>query len=332
MKRHILAAATALAILIVGAPIAGAAPATLDFSLQGQPMSGVSLGDQQGEKTCTGEGDAQVCTAPFGKQTTLKDTVPAIDNTTKANGAMSITCSIYLSGVTTTYATTTGTADATGSQDCTMVLQFPGGDAVFGSMHQTRVITGGTQTSTMDFIFTGGTGRYDGFFSKFQQVEKSDWPLPEPINSSKGKRQPVFRTADVVSALARAAGSQGSGGGQSGGGGDKGGGGSVKLKPKSKPLSNFATIGNLAPTNKPVVVKAASTPGAACTGTITGGGSIDLGKATANAKGTATFKALAAGAFAGPAGTKWSAKVTCKGSAGTSIGTAVLTSYEVLKK
>lgn len=318
MKTLFVAVFAAFLMALAGASIAGAAPATLDFSLKGQPMNGVSLGDQQGEKTCTGEGDAQVCTAPFGKQTTLKDAVPAVDNTTKANGLMTITCSIYLSGVTTTYATTTGTADATGSQDCTMVLQFPGGDAVFGSMHQTRVITGGTQTSTMDFVFTGGTGRYDGFFSQFQQVEKSDWPLPEPINSSKGKRQPVFRTADVVRALQRA-------------GGDKGQGGSVKLKPKSKPISNFATLGNLAPTNKPVVVKVASTPGAACTGTITGGGTIDLGKATANAKGTATFKALAAGAFTGPAGTKWSAKVTCKGSAGSSTGKATLTAYEVLK-
>ena len=328
MKRLITAAATALLIVILGAPIAGAAPATLDFSLKGQPMNGVSLGDQQGDKTCTGEGDAQVCTAPFGKQTTLKDAVPAVDNTTKADGLMTITCSIYLSGVTTTYATTTGTADATGSQDCTMVLQFPGGDAVFGSMHQTRVITGGVQTSTMDFVFTGGTGRYDGFFSKFQQVEKSDWPLPEPINSSKGKRQPVFRTADVVTALARAAGSQGSGG--QGGGGDKGkGGGAIKLKPKSKPISNFATIGNLVPTNKAVKVMVATTPGAACSGTITGGGAIDLGKATANAKGIASFKALAAGAFAGATDAKWSAKVTCKGSAGTSTGVAYVTPYEV---
>lgn len=317
MQRSHLAVLAALTLLLVAAPVAGAQPPALNITLSQPPNSGVDLGKATGDKTCTGEGDATVCVTPIGTNTTLKDTVPVTDNATQAQGLLTVVCSIMLSGTTTAYQTTTGTTDATGSQDCVLQMVFPGGDAVFGSMHQTRVVAGTTQTSTFEFVFTGGTGRYDGFAGTFTSQEKSPWTPPGPLSEKEGKRLVSARATAGVDALVRAV--RGKGKNQ------------AIIRPKSKPITNFATVGLLVPTNKAVIIKAATTPGASCQGTITGGATVALATTKANAKGTATFKRIASGAFAGaPTGT-WKATVTCKGAKGSSTGTATLKAYEVLK-
>ncbi len=305
MQRSRFAAAAAFLTLLITAPAASAQAGGLDFTLERSPNSGIELGKQTGDMTCTGEGDARTCVTPIGTQGVLTDSVPAVENATGAKGTLRIVCTTMFSGTTTAYQTTTGTTDATGSQDCDLKFTFANGNAVFGAMHQTRVVSGTTQTSTMAFVFTGGAGDYEGFFGKFSQTEKSNWTPPPPLNEKEasGKRGSL---GDIF-------GRQG------------GKGGALKVKRVKTPLASIATLGKLAPSNRPVTVKAAGAPGSTCTGAITGGTKIDLGSAKANAKGIATFKKLAAGAFAGAA--KWNARVTC----GKGVGTTTLSTFEVLK-
>lgn len=308
MKRSRLAAAAALLSLLVIAPAAGA-QAGLTIKVLGSPMNGIELGTQTGDMACTGDGDARTCVTPIGTQGVLRDTVPAQDTSTGANGTMQIVCTIMFSGTTTAFQTTTGTTDATGSQDCDVKFTFSNGDALFGAMHQSRVVAGTTQTSAMAFVFTGGAGQYDGFFGKFSSEEKTAWTPPPPLSEkeSTGKRLINARVGDAFDVR------------------QKGKGGSLKVKRSKKALASVASLGKLIPTNRPIVVRAAGAPGSSCTGSITGGTAVELGSAKANAKGIATFKAIAAGAFAGTP--SWTAKVTCGGA----VASTSLKAYEVLK-
>lgn len=314
MRRILIAALAALTFLALGATAAFAAPpATLDITLGALPNNGFELGKQTGDPVCTGEGEAQTCVTSIGTQTTLTDTVPVTDNATGSKGTLSTTCDVMFSGTTTAYYSATGTTQATGSEGCVMKMIFANGDSVFGSEIQTRVVEGTTQTSTFDIIVTGGTGTYEGFQSVLHTVEKNSWTPPPPLNEKGGKRLvlPSMRAHTVLFTRG-------------------GKGNSAKLKRSGKPVASFASIQLLLPKNKSVVVKSAAAPGQTCTGAITGASTVDLGKAVANAKGTAIFKALPAGTFAD--GT-WKAKVTCTGGgAAKAIAQTTLKAYEVLKK
>ncbi len=199
--RHFSYALLATSIVLIGAPAAIAQPSPLNITLDRPPLSALELGKQTGDKTCTGEGDAYTCVTPIGTQTALRDTVPALDNSTGSRGRLTVACTVMFSGTTTAYQTTTGTTEATGSQDCDLKFTFENGDAVFGAMHQTRVVQGTTQTSTFAFVFTGGAGKYDGFFGKFSTTEKSNWTPPPPLSEKGSKRLTTLRAGDGFAAI-----------------------------------------------------------------------------------------------------------------------------------
>jgi len=297
-------------------PPPAARPSRVDLTLRAQPASGIMLGQQAGATTCTGDGDAKTCVMPIGLKTSLYDRVPVHDNSTGRDGTLALSCSVMFSGLSTSYATTPGTTQATGSQDCSLYITFSGGDVLVGTQHQTRVVRGSTQTMTFDTIFTGGLGAYAGFQGAVHTQQQEPWTSPPPLNQQEGKRGMLPRLRIVLPFTARAR----AGGGK---------GGRARIVRSKRPLASFATIGLLLPRNRPLVVKAAAAPTAVCTGTIVGATTIDLGKAVADAKGSAAFKALPAGTFAD--GADWHAHVTCKGGGmGTASSRLSLTGYDVL--
>jgi len=314
-----LAALALPAATLAAAVTASAAPPRdLSFTITGDPGAGITLGEQLAEPSCTGEPGDLTCVAPIGVSTSFADTAGILEGGTGRSGSMAISCSIMYAGTQTTYSTRPGSANATGSQDCSLALDFGSGDTVVGAVHQSRILVDNLETSTFDLTFTHGTGRYAGFAGSFVVTETNPWPPPPPIGDQPG---PEPSAAGVTQGLAAALGRivvPRSGDDQL----------AISVSRSKKPLVDVTSLGLLAPVNAPSKVAVTAAAGETCTGTLTAGKRVIRlpAKKIGTAGGSVVLRAFPAGALKGAS--QWKLRVTC----GTKAApfTRTLETFEVL--
>ena len=307
----LLAVATGALALGVTAGTAARSVATLDFTLLseiGDPS--VTLGGLTGPPVCTNDasGNPIECVAPIGTSTTTGGSGTVRDNGTGATGTLTIACTVMYAGTQTTYASRSGRADATGSEDCSLRFEFPGGDVVYGALHESRVLVDSTETKTFAVTTTGGEGRYVGTSGSLSFSTTSPWGAPPPIpaRSTNARSRYAALLAEGFRLKLRATG----------------------------PLADVISPGLLAPRNRPVTVRVAVPKGASCTATIAGAKAVTLPRAVDVAgKSVVRFAALPATTF-GPIAT-WTLKAVCSATVGgkavTLTDTQSFRSFSVLK-
>lgn len=308
----VLTVAIGALALGVAAGTAARSAVTLDFTLlDGEERPGVTMGDRTGPAVCTNDasGNPVECVAPIGTSTTYGGSDPVRDNGTGATGTVTAACTVMYAGTQTTYAGRPGRADATGSEDCSLRFEFPGGDVVYGSLHESRVLVANMESNTFAVTMTGGEGRYAGTSGSLLFSQSNPWEPPGPI-------------------LARAT------SGRSGRAALLAGGTRLKLRTSARPLVDVISPGLLAPGNRPVTVRVAVPKGASCTASITGAKAVTLARAIdAAGKGVVRFAALPAATFS--AGTAWKLSTTCNANVGgkavTLTDTQSFRSFFVLK-
>lgn len=296
----------------VAAGTAARSAATLDFTLLSEIGDRtVTLGNQTGPPVCTNDasGNPVECVAPIGTSTTSGGSGTVRDNGTGATGTLTIACTVMYAGTQTTYAGRPGRHDATGSEDCSLRFEFPDGDVVYGSLHQTRVLVENTEANTFAVTMTGGEGRYAGTSGSLLFNQSNRWDPPPPI--------PARATSARSGQAALLA-----------------GGIRLKFRTSARPLVDVISPGLLAPSNRPVTVRVAVPKGASCTASITGAKAVTLARAIdAAGKGAVRFAALPAATFG--AGADWKLSTTCNANVGgkavTLTDTQSFRSFSVLK-
>ncbi len=297
----------------VAAGTAARSAVTLDFTLLGgEERPGVTMGDRTGPEVCTNDasGNPVECVAPIGTSTTYGGSDPVRDNGTGATGTITAACTVMYAGTQTTYVGRPGRADATGSEDCSLRFEFPGGDVVYGSLHESRVLVGNTESNTFAVTMTGGEGRYAGTSGSLLFNESNRWDPPGPIIPARATSGRSGRAALLAGGIR------------------------LKLRTSARPLVDVISPGLLAPGNRPVTVRVAVPKGASCTASITGAKAVTLARAIdAAGKGVVRFAALPAATFS--AGTAWKLSTTCNANVGgkavTLTDTQSFRSFFVLK-
>lgn len=329
-----IAALALPAAMLLPAVTASAAPAReLSFAITSDPGSGITLGEQLADPVCTGERGDLTCVAPIGTSTSFADTASIVEGGTGRSGTMTISCSIMYAGKQTTYSTRPGSANATGSEDCSLALDFGSGDTVVGALHQSRVLVDNLETSTFDVVFTHGTGRYAGFTGSLVVTETNPWtppppigdkpdpgpspdpdpsPSPSPQPSPGAVREGIAATLERI-VVPRAGDDQPA----------------ISVDRSKKPLVDVTSLGLLAPVNAPSKVAVTAAPGETCTGTLTAGKRVISlpAKKIGVAGGSVVLKALPAGALKGASA--WKLRVTCGKKAAPF--TRTLKTFEVLE-
>ena len=308
----VLAVAMGALALGVATGAAATSAATLDFTLLSEVGDhSVTLGNQTGPPVCTNDasGSPIECVAPIGTSTTHGGSGTVRDNGTGATGTLTVACTVMYAGTQTTYTGRSGRADATGSEDCSLRFEFPGGDIVYGALHESRVLVDNTETKTFAVTMTGGEGRYIGTSGSLSFTNTNAWGAPPPIPA----RSTSARSGHAA-LLAEGA--------------------RLKLRASARPLADVISPGLLAPRNRSVTVRVAVPQGASCTASISGARAVTLPRAVDTAgTGEVRFAALPAATFA--AGTAWTLKTACSatvaGKAVTLTNTQRFRSFAVLK-
>jgi hypothetical protein len=297
---------------------ASAAPAALSFTITSMDAgSGITLGEPNGERQCSGEEGTEsfTCTQPMGILTSHGGTIGIVDASGET-GTIDVTCTVMYAGVYTMYWSQPSSADATGSEDCELYLNFSGGSEVWGAMHQQRILVANAETSTFAFTFTRGTGKYDGINATFSMTDtqawtpgpplKDDWrpndpgpdPQPEPEPSPGPEPSPTSSVASFVTslsaALARAEEMP-----------------MMTAKQSAKPIVDVTSMGLLAPKNKAARVAVTAAAGSVCSGSLTAGKTrIALAKKTVSVKsGAVVLRQLKVGEL--KSSPQWTLTITC---------------------
>ena len=308
----LLAVATGALALGVTAGTAARSAATLDFTLLSEIGDhSITLGGQTGPPVCTNDASGYPieCVAPIGTSTTENASGTVRDNGTGATGTLTIACTVMYAGTQTTYAGRSGRADATGSEDCSLRFEFPGGDVVYGALHESRVLVDSTETNTFGVTMTGGEGRYVSTSGSLSFSSTNPWGAPPPIparSTSARSRQAALLAEGIR----------------------------LKLHATAGPLADVISPGLLAPRNRPVTVRVAVPKGASCTAAIAGAKAVTLPRAVDIAgKGEVRFTALPATTFGASA--PWTLRTVCSATVGgkavTLTDTQRFRSFSVLK-
>ena len=313
-----LAAAVAVTVALpvaVAAPSRAADPAVLDFSLASdQPGGGgITLGAPTGSPRCTTDAAGeQTCVTAIGTSTSYALGAGVHDNGANEDGRLSGSCSVMYAGTQTTYTSRTGRQDATGSEDCSVVLTFATATAT-GALHEQRVLVDNVETNTFTLTMTGGTGRYAGLNAVMVHTESNPWQVPPPM----GTRSTSSRRLTLHWAGPR----------QGGGGQDR-----IKLTPSARPLADITSLGLLVPANAPASAQVTASVGSTCSGAITGPRTLALpaAKVTSGTRPT-RLASFPAGTFSAKA--TWKLKVACTDARGrTATVTRSLAGFLVTKK
>lgn len=287
-------AATALAT----ASPASADPPTLRFTLNESLTNGsIELGTPNGEPVCTGEGETLACSTPMGISTSYSFNASITEAGTGTAGRLIGSCAVMYAGLMHTFATTTGSYDATGSEDCDLHFTFGPGDEAWGGMHEGRVLSGTVETDTFTLTMTRGIGKFAGLSGVLTMSAPNPWTPPPPIGVASAT--PTLR-ATALSMIARAGVHPAQDGPQT-----------IGVPLSKKPVADVTSLGLLAPTNAGARVVVAAAAGASCGGSMTAGKrtiALPAKKVPAKA-GQVTLKSFAAGDLQGVA--SWKLHVTC---------------------
>lgn len=309
----------AAALLTSGTGTSSAAGPMLGFTINESLTNGsIELGTPNGERVCTGEGDALTCTQPMGISTSYRFNVSITETGTGAPGRMIGGCTVMYAGTTTTYANRNGTQNATGSEDCDLHFVF-GADEAWAGMHEGRVLVDAMETDTFTFTMTRGTGKFAGLSGSWSMSAPNPWEVPGPIGS-KGEPIPTvaFHAMRAVAQAGTAIHPRADGDA------------SIGIPLSTAPHADVTSLGLLAPTNAAAKAEVAAAAGSTCKGTMTAGKKVialPAKKVPANS-GFVVLKSFPSGALKGVAA--WKLHVTCTLKGKSIVVDRALTTFAVV--